>query len=130
MPGNPNRTAYIADQKWMVSGHTASPAQAWEYISYFTSKDAEAMFAPYEGHISVWEANWKLPVYEHSGYQGLIKQLQLPDTEAFAIHPGWNETRSAIAGEVQKVLFNKATPAEALVAAQKAANDVLADMTF
>ena len=130
MPGHPKRTAYIADQKWMVSGLTKYKRQSWEYISFFTSKDAEAMFAPYEGHISVWQDNWSLPVYQHPGYQGLIKQLQLPDTEAFAIHPGWNETRSAIAGEVQKVLFDKVTSAEALKAAQKAADAALADITF
>jgi multiple sugar transport system substrate-binding protein len=130
MPGHPKRTAYIADQKWMVSGQTKYVTQSWDYISFFTSEDSEAMFAPYEGHVSVWEANWSLPVYQHPGYQGLIKQLQLPDTEAFAIHPGWNETRSAVAGEVQKVLFDQMTPAAALQAAQKAADAVLAEITF
>lgn len=130
MPGNPKHTTYIADQKWMVSGQTRYPSQSWDYMSFFTSKDAEAMFAPYEGHVSVWQANWDLPIYQHPGYQGLIKQLQLPDTEAFQIHPGWNEVRSVIAGEIQKVFFDKATPAEALKAAQKAADSALSEIQF
>lgn len=126
MPGQVHAT-YIADQKWLVSGTTQAPAQAWEYIKNFTSKDMEALFAPYEGHVSVWQDNWKLPVYSHQAYAGLLKQLQDPGTEAFQIHPKWTPASAAIAKEVQKVLFNQVSPAEALKAAQKGVEAALAD---
>ncbi len=127
MPGNPVHATYIADQKWMVSGNSDHPAQAWEYMKFFTSKAMEALFAPYEGHVSVWQDNWKLPVYEGQQYQGLIKQLQDPGTIVFQIHPKWTPVSGAIAKEVQKVLFNQMSPADALKAAQKGAEAALAD---
>jgi multiple sugar transport system substrate-binding protein len=126
MPGQVHAT-YIADQKWMVSGNSDHVAQGWEYIKHFTSKEMEALFAPYEGHLSVWQDNWKLPVYSHQAFAGLIKQLQDPGTEAFQIHPKWTPASAAIAKEVQKVLFNQLSPAEALKAAQKGVEAALAD---
>jgi ABC-type glycerol-3-phosphate transport system substrate-binding protein len=95
MPRQKRRTTYIADNKFMVPAQTKVPDEAWEYIRFFTGKEAEAMFAPYEGHISVWQDNWDLPAYEHEGYQGLIEQLLLEDTLPYQAHPGWEATRGA-----------------------------------
>jgi len=128
MPKNKTRRAYIASQAWMINGKTKNPDQAWEYIKWFTSREGEAMFAPFEGHVSVWEQNWTLPVYKHPGYQGLINQLKLPDTKPFQIHPGWVAVRAGIAREIQKILFKKTSIDEGLAAAQKAAEKELADL--
>lgn len=87
MPKKVYRSTYIADNKFMVSARTRMPDEAWEYIKFFTTKDSEALFAPYEGHISVWKDNWDLPVYEHPGYKGLMKQLLLMAASTVAILP-------------------------------------------
>jgi ABC-type glycerol-3-phosphate transport system substrate-binding protein len=128
LPGKTNQTSYITDNKFMVSSTTKAPDQSWEYLKFFTSKDSEAAFAPFEGHISVWESNWTLPVYEHPAYKGLLEQLKLKDTQPFIFHPGWVPVRNAIAREIQKVIFNQATVEDGLAKAQQAADKELAQL--
>ena len=125
MPKKEKRTTYIADNKFMVPSMSKMPNEAWEYIKFFTGKEAEALFAPYEGHISVWEDNWDLPVYQHDGYAGLIEQLLLEDTLPYRAHAGWEAVRGAIAREIQKVLFQKVSVDEGLTTAQREVDKAL-----
>jgi multiple sugar transport system substrate-binding protein len=126
LPAKVNSASYIDSQQWMVNRKTKSPDQAWAYIEYFTSKPAEAMFAPYEGHLSVWPSNWSLPVYAgQPAYQGLIEQYKLAATVPYHYHNGWVPVRAAIAREIQKPLFEKESIEQGLANAQKAADDEL-----
>jgi len=125
MPKKVNRATYIADNKFMINAKTKYPEEAWSLIKWFTSKDMEALVAPYEGHLSVWKENWKLPVFQHPAYQGMIRQFSLPETIPFQTHPGWESVRGAIARELQKAIFGKATVEEALQSAQKVAEEEL-----
>lgn len=124
LPGKVTQRSYIDSQQWMINGKTKYPDQSWKYIEYFTSQPAEATFAPYEGHLSVWPENWKLPVYTDSpGYKGIEEQYQLPDTVPYVYHDSWLSVRAAIAREIQKILFQKVSIDQGLQNAQKAADD-------
>ena len=127
LPAVDNSRSYIDAQDWMISAKTKLPAAAWKYIEYFTSQPGEAMFAPYEGHLSVWPQNWSLPVYtSQPAYQGLIEQYKLKATIPYRYHDGWLPVRAAIAVELQKAMFQKESIDQALTAAQKAAESELA----
>ena len=131
LPKEVNNTSYIDSQQWMVNGKTKYPQQAWDYIQYFTSQPGEAMFAPYEGHVSLWQQNWTLPVYvDHPGYKGIMEQYKSPYTIPYHYHVGWVPVRGAIAREIQKGLFEKESLDKALSDAQKAADTALKQAGF
>jgi multiple sugar transport system substrate-binding protein len=128
--GKGGRLSYIANNQFWISARTKNPDIAWNYIKHFTTREMEELIAPYEGHLSLWEANWDLPIFQDPAYKGVMAQLVHPDTEPFQPHAGWEPVRAAIARALQGAVFGQTTAEVALKEAELGAQRALRDVDF
>lgn len=129
-PAGGTTASNVGGEHVFMFANSAHKDAAWEFIRYLVSPEVQLTWDKETGFLPVRKS-----VGEDPSYLTWVKETEprllpfvegMPYAHTRPATPLYNQVSEAFAAEIQKALLGQATPQEALAAAEKAVNAILA----